>query len=312
MILLAGLATLATKATGAQQQQVINCITCHSVLPAKLSNPVKLWQSSIHSEHGIACNNCHGGDILDTANAMSPASGFRGAPKTPAEIPPICGGCHMGVVKHYNQSAHGKALLKSGNSTKLMKVYRMLHSAPTCVTCHGSHHVVKASLDLINRTNCSKCHTYKKAGEIKQAMLKTEDMLMAIDKRIKVLKSQGVDTDTLEKRLFALRNRFHAMYHSLDVNKIKLESVHIQDELKKTNGISGVGTSQTTGIIAIACFLLAASLFHLIRKNLEQETTMETNEKRDFNVSAATWDEEPRRVQLARDVTAAILVEIPL
>ena len=39
---------------------------------------------------------------------------------------------------------------------------------------------------------------------------------------------------------------------------------------------------------------------------------MGTNEKRDFNAKAATWDEEPRRVQLARDITAAILLEIPL
>ena len=254
LIMLAGLATVTTKATAAQQQQVINCITCHSGLPAKLSQPVKLWQSSIHSEHGIACNNCHGGDILDTANAMSPASGFRGAPKTPAQIPPICGGCHMGVLKHYTQSAHGRTLGKGG---------------PSCVTCHGSHLVLKASLELINKKNCTTCHTYKKASAIKQAMLKTEGMLMAIENRIKVLKKQGVDTDALDKRLFALRNRFHAMYHSLDVNKIKLESVHIQEELKRTNGIAGVGTGQTTGILAVCAALLAATLFHLIRKNLD-------------------------------------------
>ena len=39
---------------------------------------------------------------------------------------------------------------------------------------------------------------------------------------------------------------------------------------------------------------------------------MQTSEKRDFNAKASTWDEEPRRVLLARDITAAILVEIPL
>ena len=237
----------------AAQMQVIVCIKCHLSLPAKLSQPVKLWEKSIHSEHGINCSNCHGGDILDSANAMNPDRGFKGKP-VPTAIPALCGGCHMGVMKHYILSAHGRALGKGG---------------PTCVTCHGSHQVVKASLDLINQKNCTACHTYQKAKVIKQAMLKTEGMLMAIDNRIKVLKSQGVLTDTLEKRLFALRNRFHAMYHSLDVNKIKLESVHIQDELKRTNGVAGVGTSQTTGILAIGGALLAAALFHLIRKNLD-------------------------------------------
>jgi len=34
-------------------------------------------------------------------------------------------------------------------------------------------------------------------------------------------------------------------------------------------------------------------------------------EKRDFNLEAATWDEKPQRVQLANDVSNAILAEIP-
>ena len=39
---------------------------------------------------------------------------------------------------------------------------------------------------------------------------------------------------------------------------------------------------------------------------------MRTDEKRDFDAKAATWDEEPRRVKLAREVTAAIRNEVPL
>jgi len=39
---------------------------------------------------------------------------------------------------------------------------------------------------------------------------------------------------------------------------------------------------------------------------------MQTDEKRDFDAKAATWDEEPRRVKLASEVTAAIRNEIPL
>jgi ubiquinone/menaquinone biosynthesis C-methylase UbiE len=39
---------------------------------------------------------------------------------------------------------------------------------------------------------------------------------------------------------------------------------------------------------------------------------MQTHDKRDFDAKAATWDEEPRRVLLAREVTAAILQEVPL
>jgi len=233
--------------------QVIVCIECHARLPAKLSQPVKLWQASIHSEHGVACNTCHGGDIMNAATSMSPAHGFRGAP-IPAAVPRLCGGCHLGVAKYYMESAHGRALGKGG---------------PTCVTCHGSHGVVAASLTLITKQSCSKCHTFEKARLIRSAMSKRDTMLMAIEKKIKTLKSQGVETDQLEKRLFALRNRFHAMFHSLDIRLIMLESEHIQAEIEKTNGVGGTGTAPSTGAIAVGWALLAALLFYLIRKNLD-------------------------------------------
>jgi hypothetical protein len=190
---------------------------------------------------------------MDSANAMSPSRGFRGVP-IPTAIPALCGGCHMGVVKHYTNSAHGRALGKGG---------------PTCVTCHGSHGVVSASISLINRKNCTQCHTFDKARMIRDAMLKTEGMLKAIEKRIKVLKSQGVETDSLEKRLFSLRNRFHGLYHSLDVNLIKLESAHIQAELEKTSGAGGVGTGPLTGVLAVGWALLLALLFYAIKKNVD-------------------------------------------
>ncbi|MEI6701981.1 MAG: cytochrome c3 family protein [Deltaproteobacteria bacterium] len=252
-LILVALCVLPVVQATAAVQPVIVCIQCHAAQPAQFSQPVNLWRASIHAEHGIACNTCHGGDPVDSANAMSPARGFRGVP-IPTAIPGLCGGCHMGVMKHYMLSAHGRTLGKGG---------------PTCVTCHGSHDVVSASLDLISKKNCTACHTFDQARLIRSAMLKTEGMLKAIEKRIKVLKSQGVETDNLEKRLFSLRNRFHAMYHSLDVNLIKQESAHIQAELEKTNGVGGVGTGPLVGAVAVGWALMAALLFYLIRKKLD-------------------------------------------
>ena len=91
---------------------------------------------------------------------------------------------------------------------------------------------------------------------------------MAIEKKIKLLKSQGVETDQQEKRLFSLRNRFHTMFHSLDIKLIILESEHIQAELEKNNGAGGAGTTPLTGAVAIGGALLAALLFYLIKKNV--------------------------------------------
>ena len=233
--------------------QVIVCIQCHAAQPGRLSQPVILWRNSIHAEHGITCNACHGGDPMDAANSMNPASGFRGVP-APTSIPALCGGCHMGVTRHYMNSAHGMALGRGG---------------PTCVTCHGSHGIISASLALINKQNCSTCHTFDKALAIRRAMVKTDGMLKAIEKRIKVLKSQGIETDPLEKKLFSLRNRFHAMFHSLDVTLIRQESAHIQAELEKSNGAGGVGTGYLVGVLAVGWALLAALLFSLIKKNID-------------------------------------------
>ncbi len=233
--------------------QVIVCIQCHALQPAQFSQPIKLWKNSIHAEHGISCNACHGGDPMDSAQAMSPARGFRGVP-TGTATPALCGGCHMGIMKYYLNSAHGRTLGRGG---------------PTCVTCHGSHDIKSATLDIINKKNCSTCHTFDKARQIRSAMLKRDAMLMAIEKKIKVLRRQGVITDQLEKRLFSLRNRFHAMFHSLDVKLIIQESDHIQAELEKTNGVGGVGTEPLTGTLAVGWALLMALLLYLVKRSLD-------------------------------------------
>ena len=228
------------------------CIQCHGTLPPKLSMSVTLWKTSVHGENGIGCTICHGGDAQDAMRSMSPERGFRGIP-APTSVASLCGGCHMGVNKFYLNSAHGKAVGAGG---------------PTCVTCHGSHGIKRASLELVSKKYCSTCHTFEKARMIRSAMLKRDTMLMAIEKKIQVLKQQGVDTDKLEKRLFALRNRFHAMFHSLDIKMIILESDHIQAELENARGAGGMGTGPMTGTVAIGGALLAALLFYLIKKNI--------------------------------------------
>ena len=253
LLAVAFLSILTVIQAAAAAPSVIVCIECHKKLPEQFSQPVILWQTSIHAEHGIMCTVCHGGDPMDAVNAMSPARGFRGAP-VPTAIPGLCGGCHMGVNKYYLNSAHGRSLGSGG---------------PTCVTCHGSHNITRASLDLVSQKNCSTCHTFEKARLIRSAMKKRDTMLMAIEKKINILKNQGTDTDQLEKRLFSLRNRFHAMFHSLDIKLIILESDHIQAELDKNIGTGGTGTAPLTGAVAVSWALLAALLFYLIKKNVD-------------------------------------------
>ena len=88
-------------------QEEIVCIRCHGALPGRLGEPVKLWRGSIHAANGIACNDCHGGDPKDAANAMSPARGFLGAPKETA-IPAFCGRRHIDRVRQERVVGNGQ------------------------------------------------------------------------------------------------------------------------------------------------------------------------------------------------------------
>ena len=224
--------------------QVNVCIDCH----ANQSQAVKLWRSSIHAEKGISCIACHGGDPADFANAMSPLRGFRDL-TTPDAVSKLCGGCHIMVADQHLRSDH------SGRG------------GPTCVTCHGSHNVVRASLDLINKKSCSSCHSFNEARRIRRTMSKLDTMFIAIEEKIKILKSQGIDTGQFEKRLVALRLRFHAMFHSLNRKLIVEESRQILAEIEKTNEAGGNGRWLLIGTVTVGCALLAALLLYLNKNN---------------------------------------------
>ncbi|HCE66121.1 MAG TPA: cytochrome C [Geobacter sp.] len=258
LLLVTLISLLLTRPGFSQEPAEIVCIQCHSGLPEKYSQPVKLWRGSIHAENGIACNGCHGGDPKDAAMAMTPERGFLGAPREP-EIPAFCGRCHVGVMKDYLASAHGRALGKGG---------------PTCVTCHGNHQVLKASLELINEKSCSRCHSFERARLIRDAMQETEGMIVSIEGRINAFKSVGSDTEKLEKELFAQRNRFHSLFHNVNVEMVKSESAQIQVELKKIRDVLAAWDEtgrkrKTAGALAVSAMLLIALLAHLMRKTFD-------------------------------------------
>lgn len=256
-VMAAVLLTTQLPAVAAGGDEIV-CITCHATLPGKYGEPVQLWRESIHRENGIACHSCHGGDPADAANAMSPARGFLGVPKE-RDIPAFCGRCHVGVEKDYRQSAHGRALGNGG---------------PTCVTCHGNHRVVKASLELINEKSCSRCHGFERAKVIREAMQETEDVIAAIDSKIKGFHGRGVDTDRLEKGLFALRNSYRSLFHNVNTEMVRNESARILKELQgldqQLRELDGAERKRKlAGVAAVAAALFAALLFHLLKKSYD-------------------------------------------
>jgi len=167
-----------TKPWAGEQIEENLCISCHASdkMKPELQPIVEEWQASWHAQNNISCESCHGGDPKDAALSMSPQRGFVGVP-SPGTVPEFCGKCHIGIMANYLTSGHGKAL-------------RASRKAPNCVTCHGSHNIQKASINIINEQLCAKCHSYERAKTMKQA-------------------------------LFSTQAEFRTLFHTVDVNLVK-------------------------------------------------------------------------------------------
>ncbi|MDP3260711.1 MAG: multiheme c-type cytochrome, partial [Thermodesulfovibrionales bacterium] len=204
-----------------EQAEENACIACHvsDKMEPKLKNIPQNWQMSIHYENNVSCHDCHGGDPMDAAMSMSRQRGFIGAPKY-TEVPEFCGKCHIGILKNYLESGHGKALKKTGKG-------------PNCVTCHGSHKeeqfIQKANIDIINEQRCTKCHSYERAMIMKQALFLTEKKIGELEDNFKRLKKEGVFTADDEKPLFSTQAEFRALFHTVDVSLVKERT----DEFRK-------------------------------------------------------------------------------
>jgi hypothetical protein len=232
--------------------QQTSCVDCHAGLGGPLGQPVDDWRTSIHAENSVYCYSCHGGDPADFSMlAMSPEKGFIGVPPE-QEIPGLCGQCHVGVTEDYFRSVHGQTLGAGG---------------PHCATCHGNHAVQRSTPDLINPQLCSQCHEYGRADEIRLAVIDTDNLISDMEAAVRSYRLLGIDTEELAGELFAARNRFHRLFHTVDVDLLRQQTAGIQQELagvrqqltelqreqqrRKASGALVIGLLVFAGILAL-------------------------------------------------------------
>jgi nitrate/TMAO reductase-like tetraheme cytochrome c subunit len=210
-----------TKPWAGEQIEENLCISCHASdkMKPELQPIVEAWQGSWHAQNNISCESCHGGDPKDAALSMSPQRGFVGVPSAQA-VPEFCGKCHIGILAHYLESGHGKALKAS-------------KKAPNCVTCHGSHNIQKASINIINEQLCAKCHSYERAKTMKQALFLTEKRISELGQGLAELKRQGFYSEADEKALFSTQAEFRTLFHTVDVNLVKEKTGEVSAELDR-------------------------------------------------------------------------------
>jgi predicted CXXCH cytochrome family protein len=113
-------------------QEEYSCIMCHTEMRAD-------FLEGVHSNRGIQCIDCHGGDPSKFETEEAHGAGFRGAFTKPQSVD-LCLSCHGNIPamrqyalepvtrEEFLISHHGQSLLLEGNDL-----------APACSDCHGAH-----------------------------------------------------------------------------------------------------------------------------------------------------------------------------
>jgi Cytochrome c3 len=156
------------------------CLDCHGALDPPLQVTEQQFASDIHSQKGLTCASCHGGDPSKAdPDAMSKAAGFRGKIER-KDVPELCGHCHSDVafmrkynpslrtdqLSQYKTSVHGKLFAKGDTKVAV------------CIDCHGVHGLrpatdTRSKVHPLNiAETCSRCHA--DAGYMKGYSIPTD------------------------------------------------------------------------------------------------------------------------------------------
>ena len=143
------------------------CLDCHSALDPPLQVTEERFAQDIHSQKGLTCASCHGGDSTSAdLDAMSKAAGFRGKIER-KQIPELCGRCHSDAafMRQYNPSLRTDQLAQYKTSVHGRRLAQGDYEVAVCIDCHGVHDLRPAS-DTRSKVNplniaetCSRCHS---------------------------------------------------------------------------------------------------------------------------------------------------------
>lgn len=152
--------------------QLGDCAACHA-------DEIRALQASAHARK----KNGDPMDVASCSNCHEPAHEMRDSKKDPESTAheknsvETCGGCHKPVRKEFAKSAHGIALAEG-------------KKAPTCVSCHGGHDVIKGEMPFAAKqkmtTECGECHekrfeTFEDGFHGKSTVLGREDSATCAD-----------------------------------------------------------------------------------------------------------------------------------
>ncbi len=202
-----------------------SCVNCHAGLPADSLIKVKShgWNGSVHQQHGVTCDRCHGGDPTaarkEEAHAGMLGSSLPASPVYFKNIPATCGKCHGAEFYKFSQSLHYQMLETTGRG-------------PECVTCHGSMETKVLAPDTLAAV-CERCHNERmgifpyvpqKARAV-LLLLRESKILLGVEKELQGSKPGPEAVRELGSASAALHSA------KLDWHKFDLDTItnHLQD-----------------------------------------------------------------------------------
>jgi predicted CXXCH cytochrome family protein len=151
----------------ASAQAQNTCLDCHGALDPPLQVTAEQLARDIHTQKGLTCAGCHGGDPTKAdMDAMSKAAGFRGKVQR-SQVPELCGRCHSdsAFMRQYNPSLRTDQLSQYKTSVHGKRLAHGDTKVAVCIDCHGVHGLRPAS-DTRSKVNplnvaqtCSHCHS---------------------------------------------------------------------------------------------------------------------------------------------------------
>jgi hypothetical protein len=149
-------------------QAVNSCLDCHSSLPEPYGVTPEKFSQDIHSQKGLTCASCHGGDSTsyDPDQAMSRKAGWKGKIDR-KQIPQLCGSCHSNpaYMRSYNPSLRTDQLDQYHTSMHGQRLAAGDTKVAVCTDCHSVHDLKPPSdpRSTVNPVNvaktCSRCHS---------------------------------------------------------------------------------------------------------------------------------------------------------
>lgn len=153
----AGAEVVVTSESVLQVDFAYGCIICHA-------DKRRSFRQGVHSDWGMRCHDCHGGDTTAYESAAAHRGRFLGTP-TKLQVIELCSACHADPnrmrqyglaadqLSEFRTSRHGQLLLEQGDL-----------DAPTCTDCHNAHLILppEDARSEVHPTNipatCGRCH----------------------------------------------------------------------------------------------------------------------------------------------------------